>query len=282
MLDIRFYPHLFDEIVGYVHAADDVPTLSALRATGRLALVAVDRKLAAHMVVSGTRPCSCYYQVWREKWKRGNREVKTIDVFPYEGEDTGRGTCAAFLRNCRPRYLRLYGQRAVPLAPSLRALIQVLSYAEPMHCPPVLLPKVHNVLCIDAHIAASLAFFDLEPCGNAHLTINLSPFFAAGTDLGPRDRAIVFSTLNNIMRWAEDQLELHPGLTIAIVGLERRRRGFAFQSTWQAVHEDRLITWASEVVFDMHVDFVERIAFLSHACFREIQGDELYRLMVDT
>lgn len=282
MLDIKFYPHLFDEIIGYVHADDDVSTLSAVRAAGRIAKLAVDRQLAAHMVVSGAHPCSRYYQVWREKWARGNRDVRTIDVFPYDDEGTGRGACAAFLRNCRPRYLRVYGQRALPLAPSLRALIQVLNYAEPMELAPVLLPKAHNILCIDAHVAASLTFFDLEPCGKSHLTINLSPFFAAGPDLGPRDRAVVFSTLNNVVRWAEDQLELHPGLTIAFLGLERRRRGFAYQSTWQAVHEDRLVAWASEIVFDMHVDFAERIAFLSHAGFRAMHGDELYRLVVDT
>lgn len=278
MLDIKFYPHLFDEVVAYVHAADDVRTLSALRAAGRAAQRSVDKQLASHIVVAGSRPGSRYYQTWRDKWLTC---VRTVDVFPYDGEGTGSGVCSAFLRNCRPRHLRVYGQRALTIAPSVRALIQVLSYAEPMEFAPVLLPKAHNVLCIDAHVAAALTFFDLEPCGSANLTINLLPFFAEDTELGPRDRAVVFSTLNNVVRWAEDQLELHPGLTLAFVGPERRRRGFAFQCTWQAM-QDRLVTWASEIVFDMHVDFAERIAFLSHARFRAMHGDELYRLVVDT
>ena len=281
-LDIQFYPHLFDEIVGYVHAADDISTLSALRAAGRASKAIVDGLLASHMVVSGAHPCTRYYQVWSEQWARGNRDVRAIDVFPYDDESTGQGTCASFLRNCKPHYLRLYGQRSVPFAPSLRALIKVMSYSAPLEYRPFLLPCAHNVMVLDAHVAASLQFFDIEPCGKAHLTLSLSSFFAAGPDLGPRDRAVVFSTLNNVVRWAEDQLELYPGLTIAFLGLERRKRGFAYQSTWQAVHDDRMIAWASEIVFDMHVDYAERMSFLSHSSFRAKVGDEMYRLVVDT
>lgn len=281
-LDIKFYPHLFDEIVAYVHAADDIGTLSALRAAGRSAKTIVDGQLASHMVVSGAHPCTRYYQVWTQQWARGNRDVRTIDVFPYDDEMLGRGTCAAFLRGCRPRYLRIYGQRPVPFVSSLKALIKVMSYAAPLEYRPFMLPGAHNVIVLDAHAAASLQFFDIEPCGKVHLTLSLSPFFAAGLDLGPRDRAVVFSTLNKVVRWAEDQLELYPGLTIAFLGLERRKRGFAFQSTWQAVHEERMVAWASEIVFDMHVDYAERMTFLSHACFRAKVGDEMYRLVVDT
>lgn len=281
-LDIKFYPHLFEEIVAYVHAEDDVSTLSALRAAGRAAKAVVDQRLASHMVVADSQPCTRYYQHWNERWVRGNRDVRTIDVFPYDEETSGRGICAAFLRNCQPRYLRIYGQRPVPLATSLRAFIKVFSYTAPLEYRPLMLPKVHNVIVMDAHVAASLTFYDIMDCGKAHLTLSLSPFFAAGADLGPRDRAVVFSTLNKVVRWAEDQLELHPGLTIAFLGLERRKRGFAYQSTWQAVHGDRLITWASEIVFDMHVDFAERMAFVSHQCFRTTYGEELYRLVVDT
>lgn len=282
-IDIYSFPHIFDLIVWYVHAADDVATLSSLRACGHAAKRTVDKRVATHVVVAGSRPCSRYYSVWTPQLTRHNRAVRTMDILKYDDEGAlyADGACAVFLRTARPRFLRVYGQRALPLAPSVRALIQIFSCTNPLESTLVLVPKLHNVFCFDAQTAANLTSFNIEPCGQSHVTISLLPFFSVGRT--PQDMVLVFTTLNDVIRWAEDQLTLNPELTIAFLGLEKSKCGFAFQADWNAmIHEDKVLQWFETVMFDMRVDFADRFAFVSHPQFREVYGEELHRLVVDT
>ncbi|EJT45047.1 hypothetical protein A1Q1_06579 [Trichosporon asahii var. asahii CBS 2479] len=132
MIDIAYFPHVFDHIVDELYRTRTTETLLTLRPTSSTVQSMVDNKLATHLVVRGksgvkihTRYGHLQLPISNGRGPRAIPKVQTVDVHHFDHHavcnfdaSTGFSPCASedavaeYVRSARPAIVRLFDSKS--------------------------------------------------------------------------------------------------------------------------------------------------------------------------